>query len=69
MAVGRGRRLESGRITALDVKIGDRVLFGRYTGTETRLVGPCARRMSTAFSAGRQARQTEHLGIGFKETQ
>jgi chaperonin GroES len=39
MAVGHGKRLEDGRLAALDVKIGDRVLFGKYSGTETKLVG------------------------------
>lgn len=39
MAVGHGKRLEDGKLMALDVKIGDRVLFGKYSGTETKLVG------------------------------
>lgn len=39
MAAGRGRRLENGTILVLDVKVGDRVLFGKYSGTETKLVG------------------------------
>jgi chaperonin GroES len=39
MAVGHGKRLEDGRLVALDVKIGDRVLFGKYSGTETKVVG------------------------------
>jgi chaperonin GroES len=39
MAVGQGKRLEDGKLAALDVKIGDRVLFGKYSGTETKLVG------------------------------
>src|ERR1700731_544184 len=38
MAVGHGKRLEDGKLVALDVKIGDRVLFGKYSGTETKLV-------------------------------
>jgi chaperonin GroES len=39
MAVGHGKRLEDGNLVALDVRIGDRVLFGKYSGTETKLVG------------------------------
>lgn len=35
MAVGHGKRLEDGKLAALDVKIGDRVLFGKYSGSET----------------------------------
>lgn len=39
IAVGNGKRLEDGSLTALDVKVGDRVLFGKYSGTETKVVG------------------------------
>jgi len=39
VAVGRGRRLDDGQIVALDVKTGDRVLFGKYTGSETKVDG------------------------------
>jgi len=39
MAVGHGKRLEDGRLAALDVQIGDRVLFGKYSGSETKLLG------------------------------
>jgi chaperonin GroES len=39
VAVGRGRRLEDGQIVPLDVKTGDRVLFGKYTGSETKVDG------------------------------
>ena len=38
LAVGRGKRLKNGTLVALDVKIGDRVLFGKYSGAETKLV-------------------------------
>ena len=37
IAVGRGKRLENGELVALDVKIGDRILFGKYSGSETKL--------------------------------
>ena len=39
MAVGRGARDESGRIVPLDVKVGDRVLFGKWTGTDVIIDG------------------------------
>lgn len=39
IAVGNGKMLASGQLMALDLKIGDRVLFGKYTGTETKLIG------------------------------
>ncbi len=34
VAVGKGRILESGQVQAPEVKVGDRVLYGKYTGTE-----------------------------------
>ena len=39
MAVGRGRRHDDGKIVVLDVKVGDRVLFGKYSGNEITLEG------------------------------
>jgi len=39
IAVGPGARDESGKIVALDVKAGDRVLFGKWSGTEVRVGG------------------------------
>ena len=39
IAVGNGRRKDSGEYTPLDVKAGDRVLFGKYAGTEIKLEG------------------------------
>jgi len=39
MAVGHGKRQEDGKLVALDVKTGDRVLFGKYSGSETKLDG------------------------------
>jgi len=39
VAVGTGRVLEDGKIRALDVKKGDRVLFGKYSGTEVKVDG------------------------------
>ena len=39
IAVGKGKSLDSGEIRALDVKVGDKVLFGKYSGTEVKLNG------------------------------
>ena len=39
IAVGPGARDESGKIVALDVKKGDRILFGKWSGTEVKLDG------------------------------
>ena len=39
VAVGPGKSLDNGEIRALDVKIGDKVLFGKYAGTEIKLDG------------------------------
>jgi chaperonin GroES len=39
IAVGKGKILESGEIRPLDVKIGDKVLFGKYSGTEVKMDG------------------------------
>jgi chaperonin GroES len=37
VAVGNGKKTEDGKIIALDVKKGDRVLFGKYSGTEVKI--------------------------------
>lgn len=39
IAVGHGKRLEDGKLANLDVKVGDRILFGKYSGSETKLDG------------------------------
>jgi len=39
VAVGNGRVGDDGRVTPLDVKKGDRVLFGKYSGTEVKIDG------------------------------
>ncbi|MBI5164619.1 MAG: co-chaperone GroES [Magnetospirillum sp.] len=39
VAVGSGVRGEDGKIVALDVKAGDRILFGKWSGTEVKLDG------------------------------
>jgi chaperonin GroES len=39
IAVGPGARDENGKVQPLDVKVGDRVLFGKWSGTEVKLDG------------------------------
>jgi chaperonin GroES len=39
IAVGRGKLLENGEVRPLDVKVGDRVLFSKYGGTEIKIDG------------------------------
>jgi len=39
IAVGSGARGEDGKVVALDVKVGDRVLFGKWSGTEVKIDG------------------------------
>jgi chaperonin GroES len=39
LSVGPGARNEKGEIVALDVKVGDRILFGKWSGTEVKMEG------------------------------
>ena len=39
VAVGNGKLLDNGKLRALDIKAGDRVLFGKYSGTEVKIDG------------------------------
>ena len=39
VAVGKGKILEDGQVRPLDVKVGDKILFGKYSGTEVRVDG------------------------------
>ena len=39
VAVGNGKRLEDGKLVPLDVKVGDRILFGKYSGNDIKLDG------------------------------
>ena len=39
IAVGKGKILEDGSVRALDVKVGDKILFGKYSGTEVKVDG------------------------------
>src|SRR6267154_4376812 len=38
-AIGKGKRLEDGTLVPLDVQVGDRILFGKYSGSESRVDG------------------------------
>ena len=39
VAVGNGKRDESGKVNPLDVQVGDRILFGKYSGSDIKLDG------------------------------
>src|SRR6201986_685030 len=39
VSVGKGKRLEDGKIVPLDVQPGDRILFGKYSGSEIKIDG------------------------------
>ena len=39
LAIGNGKRLEDGTQVEIDLKVGDRILFGKYSGNETKLDG------------------------------
>ena len=39
VAVGKGKRLEDGKVVPLDVQAGDRILFGKYSGSDIKIDG------------------------------
>src|SRR3954469_2827568 len=39
VAVGKGKRLEDGKVVPLDVQVSDRILFGKYSGSDIKLDG------------------------------
>jgi chaperonin GroES len=39
MAVGNGKRLDDGKVQPVDVKVGDRILFGKYSGSDIKIDG------------------------------
>jgi chaperonin GroES len=39
VAVGKGKILENGEVRPLDLKVGDKILFGKYSGTEVKMDG------------------------------
>ena len=64
VAFGAGKILENGSIVPLEVKEGDRILFGKYSGTEVKIDGaglfdPARRRNHRHFDPGRQSSRQE----------
>ena len=39
VAIGKGKVMENGTVRPLDVKVGDKILFGKYSGTEVKMDG------------------------------
>ena len=39
VAVGKGKRLEDGKVVSLDVQVGDKILFGKYSGSDIKIDG------------------------------
>ena len=39
VAIGNGKRLEDGKVVPVDVKVGDRILFGKYSGSDIKIDG------------------------------
>ncbi len=39
VAAGKGKRLEDGKVVSLDVQVGDRILFGKYSGSDIKIDG------------------------------
>ena len=39
IAAGKGKILEDGKVRPLDIKVGDKILFGKYSGTEVKMDG------------------------------
>ena len=39
LAIGTGKQMENGSVRALEVKVGDKVLFGKYSGNEVKIDG------------------------------
>jgi chaperonin GroES len=71
IAVGHGKMLQSGELMALDVKVGDRVIFGKYSGTETKLIGTeyIIMREDEVLGIIESAADTDHVStqVGKKE--
>ena len=61
VAVGNGKILDSGEIRALDIKAGDKVLFGKYSGTEVKVDG----RRAAGDERRRHHGRNRRLDIGF----
>jgi chaperonin GroES len=39
VAIGNGKRMDDGKVQPIDLKVGDRILFGKYSGSEIKLDG------------------------------
>ena len=66
VAVGKGKILENGEIRPLDVKVGDKILFGKYSGTEVKMDGDelvsCAKKTSwPSWKASKPASENRAL--------
>ena len=59
IAIGSGRTLNDGKKVALEVKVGDRVLIGKYSGSEVKLNG-------TEYLILKRGRSTRHRGIAWR---
>ena len=51
IAVGKGKANDDGKVTPLDVKVGDTILFGKYSGTEIKLDGRACKYQDVPGSA------------------
>ena len=60
IAVGSGARNDAGQIQALDVKVGDRILFGKWSGTEIKINGEDLLIMKESDVMGIIEAQAEH---------
>jgi chaperonin GroES len=66
IAVGNGRANDSGKRVALDVKVGDLILFGRYSGQEIKLDGKEYLIMKEEDALAVSASETGHRRVGVK---
>src|SRR5205814_3735999 len=64
-AVGKGKRTDEGQLVPLDVKVGDRVLFGKYTGQTVRVKGDELLAMREEEDRKSTRLNSSHLGISY----
>ena len=67
IAVGTGARADDGTITPLDVKAGDKILFGKWSGTEVKLEGEDLIIMKKATSSGSSADWITLVSVNIRE--
>ena len=67
IAVGQGKRADDGKLIALDVKAGDRILFGKYSGSEIKIDGDeyMIMREDEVWAFSRAAQKGQGLGLRF----